>query len=68
MKTAIRNAFWTKHHLLAFFYDLEKAYDTTWKHSIAMKLFEIGLQEALPALIQNCLADRTFKVRVVVAS
>ena len=27
----IRNAFAKKEHVLAIFFDLEKAYDTTWK-------------------------------------
>ncbi|WP_293703668.1 reverse transcriptase family protein, partial [Thiolapillus sp.] len=30
----IRNAFAKKEHVLAIFFDLEKAYDTTWKHGI----------------------------------
>ncbi|WP_419614791.1 hypothetical protein, partial [Thiolapillus sp.] len=30
----IRNAFAKKEHILAIFFDLEKAYDTTCKHCI----------------------------------
>ena len=32
LETFIRNAFVKKEHVVAVFFDLEKAYDTTWKY------------------------------------
>ena len=37
-------AFIKKEHLVAVFFDLEKAYDTTWKYGIMNDLHEIGLK------------------------
>ena len=53
-----------KEHLLAVFFDLEKAYDTTWKYGIMNDLHEIGLRGRLPIFVQNFLSNREFKVRV----
>nr|BDT63038.1 MAG: hypothetical protein [Trachysalambria curvirostris nimavirus] len=64
LETAIRNSFAQRRHTLAVFFDLEKAYDTTWKHGILMKLHDIGLRGALPTFVQNFLTERKFRVRV----
>ena len=64
LETAIHNAFASRHHMIAVFFDLEKAYDTTWKHGILIKLRDIGLRGALPRFLQDFLADRKFQVRV----
>ena len=64
LETAIHNSFERKHHMLAVFFDLEKAYDTTWKHGIIMKLHQIGLRGALPNFIRDFLMNRRFRVRV----
>ena len=34
----IRDTFVEKEHILTIFFDLEKAYDTTWKHGILADL------------------------------
>ena len=34
LESFIRDAFIKKEHVVAVFVDLEKAYDTTWKHGI----------------------------------
>ena len=60
----IRKAFIKKEHLVAVFFDLEKAYDTTWKYGIMNDLHEIGLKGRLPIFDQNFLSNREFKVRV----
>ena len=64
LETFIREAFIKKGHLVAVFFDLEKAYDTTWKYGIMNDLHEIGLKGRLPIFVQNFLANREFKVRV----
>ena len=46
------------------FFDLEKAYDTTWKYEIMKDLHGFGLRGRLPIFISNVLQDRSFKVRV----
>ena len=38
-ETFIRYAFVQKQHVLAIFFDMEKAYDTTWKHGILSDLW-----------------------------
>ena len=55
----IRDAF-VKKHVVAVFFDLEKAYDTTWKHGIMKDLHKLGLKGQLPLFIQIFLSDRTF--------
>ena len=34
LETSIRDAFVGRKHLVSILFDLEKAYDTTWKHGI----------------------------------
>jgi hypothetical protein len=46
------------------FFDLEKAYDTTWKYGILKDLFDMWLKGKLPIFISNFLSDREFNVRV----
>jgi hypothetical protein len=41
-----------------FVFDLEKAYDTTWKYGILKDLFDMGLKGKLPNFISNFLSDR----------
>jgi ribonuclease HI len=64
LETFIRDAFIKKEHLVAVFFDMEKAYDTTWKYGIMKDLEDIGLKGRLPSFICNFLSDRNFKVRV----
>jgi hypothetical protein len=63
-ETFIRNAFAKKEHAVSIFFDLEKAYDTTWKYGILKDLFDTGLKGKLPNFISNFLSDREFNVRV----
>ena len=63
-ETFVREAFVKKEHLVSVFFDLEKAYDTTWKYGIMNDLHDFGLKGRLPNFIQNFLTDRQFQVRV----
>ena len=63
-ETFIRNAFVKKEHVLTIFFDLEKAYDTTWKHGIRVDLWVLGFRGHLPRFIQSFLSERSFKVKV----
>ena len=49
-ETFIRNAFVKKEHVLTIFFDLEKAYDTTWKHGILADLWDLGFRATSPGL------------------
>ena len=60
----IRSGFKRKVPTIAVFYDIEKAYDTTWRHTILAKLKEANIIGQLPNFIDNFLKERTFKVRI----
>ena len=47
LETFVREAFIKKEHLTAVFFDLEKAYDTTWKYGIMRDLSDFGLKGRL---------------------
>ena len=62
MESFVRDALADKEHLVAVFFDLQKAYDTTWKHGIMQDLHDMGLRGNLPIFIKNFLSDRVFLV------
>ena len=64
LETFIRDAFVNREHVVSVFFDLEKAYDTTWRYGILKDLHDLGLKGRLPLFIQNFLEDRTMQVRV----
>ena len=43
-ETFIREAFNKKEHIVSFFFDLESAYDTTWKYGIMNDLHDFGIR------------------------
>ena len=49
------------------FFDLEKAYDTTWKFGIIKDLYDLKLRGRLPKFLKNFLTDRTFQVCIGLA-
>ncbi len=42
--THVRESFSRGHHVGAIFFDIEKAYDTTWRHGILTKLCRYGVK------------------------
>ena len=64
LETFISEASIKKEHLVAVFFDLEKAYDTTWKYGIVKDLKKPGLEGRMIIFIQNFLQDRRFRVRM----
>ena len=46
------------------FFDLEKAYDTTWKYGILRDLQEFGVKVRLANFVESFLATRSIQVRV----
>ena len=64
LETFIRYAFIQNQHSVAVFFDLQKAYDTTWKHGIQQDLLDMGLRGNLPFFIGNFLTDKTFQIHL----
>ena len=64
LETFVREAFVQQQHCVAVFFDLEKAYDTTWKYGIMKDLHDAGLRGRLPLFIEEFLSDRQFQVRL----
>ena len=50
--------------MVTAFFDLEKAYDITWRHGILRTLHSIGMRGNLPLFVRSFLQNRTFRVRV----
>ena len=61
LKTSMREASIQKQHLWAVFFDLEKAYETTWKFGIMKDLHSLGLRGKSPYFIKSFLSDRQFR-------
>ena len=64
LETFIRQAFVKGEHLTAIFFDLEKAFDTTWKYGIMKDLHDLDLRGNLPLFIENFLKNRSCHVKV----
>ena len=62
--TFIKTAFSKKEHVAAVFFDLEKAYDKTWKHHILKVIKDAGFVGRLPRFLQNFLSNRVMRVRI----
>ena len=63
-ETFIRNALLNGDQVVSVLFDLEKAYDTTWKYGILQDLFSLGFVGNLPVFIANFLKNRSFCVRL----
>jgi ribonuclease HI len=64
LDTWVREGLANGEHVVALFFDLEKAYDTTWKYGILSDLFKAGLKGRLPQFISQFLEGREFRVRI----
>ena len=64
LETFIRDAFVAKEHVVAVFFDLEKAYETTWRDGNLRDLHDLGIRGRLATFIESFLADRLVQVRV----
>ena len=63
-ESLLRDAFINKDHMVSIFFDLEKAYDTAWKHGVVKDMHESGLRGHLPVFVENFMRDREFNVRI----
>ena len=50
--------------MVSIFFDLEKAFDTTWKYGILKDLHSLGLRGYLPLFIKQFLNNRSFQTKV----
>ena len=64
LENQIKGGFLLKKVTVAIFFDIEKAYDTTWRYSILKSLQNNRLRGALPIFIRNFLKDRSFQTRI----
>jgi len=64
LETFIREGNIQEQHVTAIFFDLKKAYNTTWKYGIMKDLHDASLRGRLPLFIAGFLSDRKFQIRV----
>ena len=64
LEGAIQDSFAIRKHLVTVFFDLEKAYDTTWRYGILKKMHEWGFRGQLPFFVKNFLEECYFRVRI----
>ena len=64
LESHINEAFANKQHLVAVFLDLEKAYDTTWKHIILKTLSDWNIRGHMLYYIRNFLYKRVFRISI----
>ena len=60
----IQQAIINKKHTVVVFYDLEKAYDRSWRRGILNSLHQFGLRGHLPIFIKNFLTNRQITVKI----
>ena len=64
LESYIRDGLLRGEHVVSVFFDLEKAYDTTWKYGILRDLHGTGLKGRLPLFVGDFLSNRQFRVRL----
>uniref|UniRef100_A0A6B0V5G3 Putative tick transposon n=1 Tax=Ixodes ricinus TaxID=34613 RepID=A0A6B0V5G3_IXORI len=64
LETSIREAFVHRQHCVCVFFDLQKAYDTTWRCGILRDLYSYGVRGGMLRCIQSFLTGWTFQVRL----
>ena len=64
LENIVRQEIAKKNHTIAVFFDIQKAYDITWRHYIVMKLSNFGLRGLLIYFVKHFLSQRKIKVKV----
>ena len=64
LSNQIQQGFAKRCQTIGVFFDLEKAYDTTWRHGIVKELKNMGICGNMIRFIHSFLTDRYIKVRV----
>jgi len=60
LESFVREDFVQRQRAVAIFFDLEKAYERTWKYGIMKDLHNVGLRGRLPCFIEGFLRSRNF--------
>ena len=60
----VQNAFAVQNQTIAVFFDLEKAYDTTWRAGILIQLVDWSIVGNMFNCLKDFLSDRYMKVRI----
>ena len=53
LESEVRKCFARSEHMVSVFFDLEMAYDMTWRHGIVQNLHSAGLRGYLPKYIRD---------------
>ena len=64
MEEYIRKEFRDKRCTIAIYFDIERAYDSTWRYLILKQMKDIGINGQMGAFIKNFMQDRSFQVRI----
>lgn len=64
LENNIQDTFLRKNHGIGVFFDIERAFDTTWRYFVLKQCHDRGLRGNLPWILQSFLSDRKFRVRV----
>ena len=64
LSNQIQQGFASQKQTVGVFFDLEKAYDTTWRQGILNELCELGFKGNMLRFLKNFLANRFIKVKV----
>lgn len=64
LESEVHEAFANKQHLLATFFDIEKAYDMVWRFGVLISLDQWGINGSMLDFIRNFLHNRSIKVKV----
>ena len=64
LENTVRQEIANKRHTIAVFFDIQKAYDTAWKHYIIMKLHQYGMRGHILFFIKIFLNNRRIMVKV----
>ena len=64
LSNQIQQGFADQKQTIGVFFDLEKAYDTTWRFGIMKELYRMGIKGKMIRFINSFLSDRYIKVRV----
>ena len=64
LDTYVRRGFARGEKVISISFDMEKAYDKTWRYDIMKNMYDAGLRGRLPLYIQEFLWDRSFRVRI----
>ena len=64
LSNEIQLGFANSKQTIGVFFDMEKAYDTTWRHGVIKKFYKMGVRGKMLRFLNSFLSNRYFKVRV----